>query len=241
MAYQTETELYEAIALFDKFNPGKSGVGLIYDKIHNYLTLNFKGQQGLGGIGITKRLTAEIDSHLPGLSKRLERERGKIVFIGNGVSISPTGIARKYAKKQIDEKPIIVDVFDYFDILDDLNEVNRRFFDSGKESPVHTELISLTELVYQIRKGNLEAVRYFFGSGEEKVPETLKDSSLVINCNGPPITTLDEQLTMLKIGGELYANLQPYHGENKYPIVGQDYKLTKNDGSYPGFIIRREK
>jgi hypothetical protein len=65
-------------------------------------------------------------------------------------------------------------------------------------------------------------------------------SSLVINCHGPPISRLDEQLSILDPGGELYFNIQKYKGDLDLPVLKDGFQQTQNiEKGIVGYIIQR--
>jgi hypothetical protein len=215
----------------------KSGLFFNYESASR--SLHFAAnKERLGGKGITDRYLDEIDGILPGIKKRVFQEEGKIVIPGNGLSDVPCLLAERYQRGKLHERPVILDVFSYPTLLHDLNEINHVFEVNALLPPAQSDVRSLTPIVEYIHSGDLIALQYYFGSG--KVPSEAKQANLVINCHGPRLETLDEQLALLAPGGELYCNLQSYNNEH-IPDVPSGYQLRENNiGKFKGFIIKRQ-
>jgi len=159
---------------------------------------------GIGGDGITKRPIEEVESHIPGIRKRLESETGKIAFLGNGFSNVPLRYAKLFRKGQIKHPPIVADMFDYIHFLDDLLHLQESYTSAQIAFPFEDILKTVREIVELSYINCIGLVTYFFGG--KAPPKELCGAQLAINCWGPPYSSLEEQLSILSKGGELYNN-----------------------------------
>lgn len=199
-------------------------------------------QEGMGGTGIIGRWLEEIEQYLPGVAKRIETETGKIVFAGNGTSLVPDIVAQRYKLGHCSRPPVIVDTIDYRLLLDDLGKLEQEAEVRRLPFVFFREAFNIERLLALEAASHLAIVRYKIGSGVP--PNALKGASLVVNCNGPPLSTLEEQLAMLAPGGALYFNLQSYKGETNANLQVPDgnYSVMPNHGVHErGYIITREK
>lgn len=232
--------------IIKKYNPQESGVRFCYQqntimKTAGSFNLYPPEITHIGGIGITDRHIEEIELSIPGTIKQLEEHnhdsynsKGKIAFLGNGLSIAPLSIAS--AKKP----PIIVDVFDYAQLQYDLEEITSGFKKHHMPNIFFEELSAIHAINTGISQNKIKSVRHIFGT--TPVPRMLCDIALAINCHGPPATTLYEQLEILAPGGRLHYALQHYNRE-PFPIVQSPYQLIVNSTNLhtQSAIIMREQ
>lgn len=164
-----------------------------------------KSKEGIGGFGITARSLAGIEEMIPGISELLHSQKGKIVFIGNGLSTAPIELLQNKAK---DDTPqiVIADLFSYEDSLRDFQKLRDAFIQDGVIWPsgLNDGMNYCKALCEQINLGKIQAVRYAIGDGS--LPDQLQDADIVVNSNGPPESTLNEQIQCLKVGGRLFTN-----------------------------------
>ncbi len=189
----------------------------------------------VGGTGITNRSLGAMDIELTGLIKRIAGlgQDKKIVFLGNGLSDAALDIVNK---GWIKTKPVIVDILDYRLLQEDfmilVDNFNKQKLPVTKVPGFWQKLISLQSICMGLDEGTIEAVQYVVGS--ENPPEQIKDADLVINCNGPNSVTQNEQLFLLKPGGELwtvYPSRSLPVGYNSHQLL-MGYKVTKKPSFY---------
>ncbi len=157
----------------------------------------------LGGCGVTARTIESTEEIMPGIQDRLDMERGKIVFPGNGLSNVPLIISGKYDERIVKAPPVIVDILDYQLLEQELSRVKSELDTAGLGYLLTEHLDKLGALNGAHRAGKLLTVNYFFG--KEAVPKELTNANLVVNCMGPPLTSISEQLFLLAPNGELYS------------------------------------
>jgi hypothetical protein len=175
-----------------------------YNKIMVEEAKELQRSKGIGGIGITARTIEEIEKEIPGITSRLYSERGKVAFIGNGFSNVPVEYALRQGHK-LGEAPIIIDMFDYEKVYVDLKRLSIELAQKDVDRTfIEHNLKCVKEIFKAIQREHIRSVKYFFG--DKKLPSVLQNCSLVINCFGPPISTLDEQLDMLMVSGKLYSS-----------------------------------
>jgi len=175
-----------------------------YNRIMAEEVKELKSSKGIGGIGITARTIEEIEKEIPGITSRLYSEKGKVAFIGNGFSNVPVEYSLKHDSR-LEDTPIIVDMFDYEKAYMDLKRLSVEIAHTDIDKKfINHNLICAKEIFKAIQREYIRSVTYFFG--DKKPPSVLKNCSLVVNCFGPPISTLDEQLDMLMVGGKLYSS-----------------------------------
>lgn len=177
-----------------------------------------KAHEHIGGFGITARDMPEMEELCPPLPEALRTEHGKVVVLGSGFSTLPAELASMHKAGQLNERPVIVDLFDYRQAHTDFLELQRRFTEAGLDFPFAMDLARLTDIVTAIDEGDLEAVRYTVGTGNP--PQATMNASLIVNIFGPPDHTLWEQLSMLKPGGKLLSN-SDFQGSP----LGSDFKV----------------
>lgn len=168
------------------------------------VTTNPETRFMVGGSGVSGRTAAQLEQAMPGIGERLAAERGKIVFLGNGLSTVPVEVAEKGRKS---EPPVVADVFDYPAILADFKDLMMALTEDGVDVTQVPFLLDRIRNALVINKGiadgTIKAVNYIVGSGNP--PEELKDADLIVNCYGPSATTtLSEQWSLLKPTGELW-------------------------------------
>lgn len=172
--------------------------GLVF--IGDHPETNFKFRSGFG---ITNRSTKTLENVFPGLIERVNNETGKIVILGNGASDLPVYLAERYRKGFLKDKPVVIDLFEYNLLLADLRVLKSNFLAANIEFPLERELLAVEAIQEDIKKGDLVSLLYEFGSGH--VPEEAKGASLAINILGPSNETHEEQLEVLRQGGELLS------------------------------------
>lgn len=168
----------------------------------------------LGGTGITGRDIEQLEEYIPTVTQRLKDERGKIVFLGNGVSDVPLIAAINHANGLLTAEPVVVDIFDYELLLDDFNMISLQCTNQGITIPsgFSEHHLKLQALVTAAQQGNLKFINYYVGSGTP--PQEIHNADLIINCMGPGRQTGTEQFSLLRIGGELYTNYEYRTPEN---------------------------
>lgn len=160
----------------------------------------------IGGVGVTGRTLKEMDEEIPGVKQQLEQVTGKIIIAGNGLSAETAKLlGNRYSKAGLSTKSVIVDLFDYPALRDDLADIYEacRYRITDIATEIGKKLASASAISDEIHEGNVESVRYCFGSGD--LPEMLLDADLVINCVGPISEgeSLKEQLAIVRKGGKL--------------------------------------
>lgn len=171
--------------------------------------MDFKQSQkhkGVGGIGVTSRGPEELEKEIPWANEILSLETGKIAFLGNGFSSVPLIYAKKYEEGKLSHPPIILDCFDYTLAREDFIsfKIHCEQYDLPLDPRYARCFDNLFELCSEIQNKNLIPVNYFFGQND--VPRILEGTELAVNCHGPPASSLDEQLSILRVGGELCTN-----------------------------------
>lgn len=181
----------------------ESGVRLV--AVNNDILLNTPRLSGLenlmGGYGVLGRTIDEMNMIIPGISDRLIREEGKIVFLGNGLSDAAYWLGSK--KRTI----VVVDMFDYRVLAEDFMRFERYLVEIGIGAPKLFGLFSsrLKRLVRGIEEGRIFFEQHLLGS-TGRLPVSLLESSMVVNLFGPSMATLALQLGMLALEGELWTN-----------------------------------
>lgn len=172
-----------------------------------------KQREFIGGLGLTARSLDEVEEEIPTSTKALEHASGRVIFIGNGLSDAPLFLAEKFHGGKIDSPPIIVDMFDYEKLYEDLAEISRRISDMMVPLPFPLEenSVKLGNLIKALRQGDLIAVNYCVGSNSP--PEILQGASMIINCHGPATASIEDQLSLLAPGGSLYTTYHNYSPE----------------------------
>lgn len=195
--------------IIDEFNPSQSGMRL-YRPFGTVMKLwpadiEQGGQKNPchGGKEIKGRTLQEYDAELPGISERLLNEVGKVIFIGNGFSDVPlTRIANE--NNQNLGSTIVCDLHDYRLVGEDLRFLETLFERQQIINPFIRQLRNVEALLDAAANGKLSLVSHYVGSSP--VPPLLSDADLAINVWGPPYTTVEEQVKMLRAGGELWIN-----------------------------------
>lgn len=187
--------------------PSLSGVKFDVQHFDYSITLDspFKGEF-VGGAGITYRSIDEIEIIIPTVTKRFLRETGKIIFLGNGLSNVPLTAAERHSEGELKKIPVIVDLFDYESLQKDFENIMENCRRNNCVLPLHLQPdYEIARAINQAcQEGHLKTVVYYVGSG--KIPVDLKSASLIINCMGPNFNSINEQISMLAIGGELYTH-----------------------------------
>jgi len=164
-----------------------------------------KAKENIGGSGITARSLEGVEEECPGLENALNTETGKVVVLGAGFSPLADRLAAMRVAEQVQETPVLVDLYNYDAAYNDLVALHR-FIPPG--TPAFEKLEHFTEhmktIVAAIHAGHLKVVTYLVGSGN--VPDELRNASLIINMYGPRGNTLSDQLAMLAPGGRLMTN-----------------------------------
>lgn len=182
-----------------------------------------------GGVGITNRTIGQVEGIFPGL---MNTGGKKIVFIGNGASTVPLYFADAV------HSVIINDAFPIKPLYDDLREIKRFSLQNNSPFPFLPIFESLERLLEGIRNGRLRKITHIFGTGNP--PSAMGEADIIVNCHGPPISTLNEQLSLLDPGGSLFLNLQPYRGERLPHLDPNSYDITPL-GNYIAYRITRRQ
>ncbi len=163
-----------------------------------------------GGCGIRARTLAETEAVFPGIRGELAQVQGRVLFLGNGLSDIPLKPAKRFKRGELTHPPTMVDMFSYQDLLIDFTRLDqtlqRLSIDPATLGNYRDYYQKLSALVLACDDGSLKVIEYFVGS--DKPPQTLMDSSLIVNCYGPSGRTLPEQLSFLAPGGRLFTTLE---------------------------------
>src|SRR3989338_6749477 len=133
--------------------------------------------KNVGGFGIRDYNLQQICNLIPEVDMRLRAERGKIVFLFNGLCTVPLDFAHR------DRPVIIADLVRYTDLFDDFHQLRRLIRELHLPNKIPWEA-SLQKIIRGIEKEELIHAYYFFGS--ENVPGLLQEADLVMNHLGPP-------------------------------------------------------
>lgn len=155
----------------------------------------------IGGYDMTRRTLDDIEGYIPGITEQLDKETGKIIILGNGLSPLAADIGDRFAKGQFVESPVVVDLIDYDKLLQDLEEIDKRFQEKNLLNPYADDLKTIARIVEVKQAGHIRTEVYMVGSGVP--PGNLSDASLIINAQGPSLRTLAEQVSYLTSGGTL--------------------------------------
>jgi hypothetical protein len=164
-----------------------------------------KARENIGGLGITNRSLQETYDAVPPLKDLLATEHGKVLVLGSGFSELPLELAKMYKNGQLTERPVIVDLFDYRYAYNDLVKLKGLFQDAKISFPFDTSLAYLDNIAKALDEESLSAVRYKIG--DNRLFFLLQNASLAINVAGPPLSTMNEQLATLKVGGKLVSDI----------------------------------
>lgn len=185
---------------------------------------------------ITSRSSRTIEGIIPGLIERITKEEGKILFIGNGLSDIPLVASQK---DRVGLELIVVDIFKYQDLTDDLQRFHDALTEQQIPEPLNLRLYlrGATQLSQAIKTGSLKFVYYCFGSNT--IPRSLLDADLVINIVGPSIETISEQVQLLRIGGELYISGISTSRLSIEQDLGVNYSVSEILPKENSYVIRR--
>ena len=192
----------------------------------------------MGGYGIRMRSLDEIDAFLPGAKERLLTEPGKIVIMGNGLSIAPLEVYKIRQASGNTSDITVVDLLNYRVLLRDLDSL-KHSLDTAHVSMASINIGSQNcrQLLDAERLGEIRLISYAFGSGS--TPPEVQHADLAINVMGPPPSTLEEQLQCLNPDGEL---LSKNIGDD--PIVPKGYtvRMIRSKGKQEafGWLIEKE-
>lgn len=189
--------------------PSRSGVDFMFDVNERVVWLHPPFMEFSGGLSITQRSIEELEKELPTVKQALMTTQGKIAFLGNGLSPAPLIVAKRYAEGELQEVPIIVDMFDYPKLEEDLRTLEVGFKINGLKAffPFNEHIANVTKLNREVRLGNLKAINCCIG--KEKLPADLFNLSLAINVFGPNNEALGKQPSLLKQGGQLLGVCLP--------------------------------
>lgn len=160
----------------------------------------------IGGIGITNRNLSQVIYSLGGDNpdelKRAINYSDSIIFFGNGMSLAPLELKRRFPQKRV----VVVDMIDYYEIVDIY--INRRKTIRGINKCFPAYKLILLEyftqaqaLVAGSNNGSIEIYRHIFGTGN---PPIVGNFDLGLNCYGPPEDTISEQLRLIGEKGVIY-------------------------------------
>jgi len=179
--------------------------------------------QHVGGIGITHRSLAGLETYIPEISRVLQTCTGKVGFFGNGLAFEPVQVViDRFKKGEVSSPPVVVDLFDYHLFYEDLLRLEEVVKKMGKAFPFQLELDFLNKLTQEADAGNLIlSSPYRFGTDGDLPPE-LGNCDVVVSALGPPTPTLPDQVRTLSANGQLY-------------FVSKDIQV----GTYDGFIVEK--
>ena len=186
-----------------------------FEEYENYMlkeARDYKKREGVGNIYIG---SGNLEILIPGITDRINQEKGKIVFLENGLSEAPVSMALKYEKGELIEEPVIVDIFGYIELLEDLYYLGYECSQHDIPFPYLKQLNQTSNICKQITNGNLLAVNHFVN--QKNIPRELKNASLLINSS-LPASTLEKQLLMLAPGGQLYTYQKDVVTDAKYNV-----------------------
>ena len=183
-----------------------------------------------------------MENFFPGFNRVLDELSGKAVFLGNGTSLLPQYLAERVAVGSLQERPVLVDVFDYQVLLGDLQLIRDAFVNDRTQLPddlpdgfwtkLNAQLENTQQIVDNIKARYYRATKYSVGSG--RPPQAIKGAELVVNILGPGGDTLTEQLSLLARGGKLYTS----HYYDRLPR-GYTPQPSVISGNVVGQIITR--
>lgn len=166
-----------------------------------FLIPKFKEKVIIGGYGVTRR---NLDSVFMKLGKELELSipsANSILFIGNGLSLSPIELKKLNPDKKIG----VVDMISY-------SEFKTIYLNSGKTlaeieqkfprvySDIKKFFDNAISILQAAEKGEITIYHHVYGSSK-KLESSLYD--LGINCYGPDKSSMNEQLESITPGGKI--------------------------------------
>lgn len=199
----TSDPLAEAVNNFE----ATSGVSIVWHPgMECFLTFNPSNSDSLiGGSGITARTGEEVEDLLPGITDSVLRANGKVDILGNGLSTAPLDFLKTAHARGQQLQLTLVDCFDYRLLRHDLTAFQSLLASYGQhEAGLDFQLSQCVKLCDALDAGELTALVHKMGSGP--LPDQLLGAALVLNCHGPNMSTLDEQLACLAPGGRLYIS-----------------------------------
>ena len=202
----------------------KSGVQFVYPVDTGALELVMPGHFGEPDRIITSTSWSDMANIAPEVTKILSTAKGKVVFIGNGLSPIPLIFADQFTHGDLRIRPMINDQFDYLLLLDDLTMASDSLRD--QKLPVTSRFTiyqsAANKIVTALENEQLEMMKYMFVHGQ-KPPQLLANADHVFNIWGPSANrTLDEQLKLLAPGGIL-AIVPGYTGGAPRPPYTPQY------------------
>lgn len=197
--------------------------------------------EGMTWPKLNSRSLESYDDEIPGIANKIKSETGKVVILGNGLSLVPVEIGERYLRGLVQTPPVIVDLFDPRDLYTDLIRLKEMLDEKRLPNPWEYDLLNAQSLDDAIQRGAISYVHYFVGNGDP--PPEIQNADLVINCYGPSLRSLEEQVSLLSPTGEFYNDLS--YDINPIPqIPGFKTDLLKRtDGrsSHKGIKITRDQ
>ena len=179
---------------------------------------------------VSHRHPDEAEKELPGIKKKLQQAAdSQVAFYGNGLSTLPIWYTQ-FKSLGSKNTPYVVDMLN----LDYLHEDTQRLLQilgKSKFMPKVSWKSDLESLLRSRDRGNIRLVQYLFGS--KHLPHELKSINLAINCVGPPLSTIDEQISTLALNGELITT------NPRVVIRGTNFQVSPLNGG--GNIVKRIK
>lgn len=208
---------------------------------HSYRLQRAVHTSYIGGQGISDRDVQAVESQfkLPGFGELLVQERGRIVILGNGLSNIPVALAKRYAEGELEKPPVVVDLFDYRKLQDDIAKIEEMLAANGVPLPFDSKRKeALAGIVTAADAGQVTLlVHKVINADWYRIPSQCQDASLVLNIVGPPPGTISSQLEMLRSGGRLLlAGVDP---ERIAPLSG--YRIEIPEGSRNVVIFTKER
>lgn len=156
-------------------------------------------KQHIGGANITKRNLESLDKLMVAFIAK--KQPKKIVFIGNGFSKAPAQIKDVLPKTQV----VIGDLFNY----SKLEKAFAAWIKIIKQNYgyIPSTIQEIYENITALQKKTTITPPFKFShnGGVHQLPRDFLNSDIVVNYMGPPISTLQQQLAMLKSGGYLFV------------------------------------
>ena len=126
----------------------KSGVIFPYYYGQDQLSISPPKEEFAGGVDITGRSLTELEAKLPTVSEALRTTIGQIAFFGNGLSDAPLLIVDRYILGEFPPPPIIVDMFDYAKLKEDISSITEDFVNSMIDPPFLLHLHKMSKCPY---------------------------------------------------------------------------------------------
>lgn len=154
----------------------------------------------VGGRGVTRRNWQQLESNFDQTLNERISVADSIIFFGNGLSLVPLDIKQRFPEKRVS----IVDMVDFSELAnfylnnsDLINSVIKSYPEYA--SDLLSFFKNALELVEAEKRGEIRIFHHSLGASH--IDMGMYD--LGINCYGPPIDTLDEQLMSIAPNGSI--------------------------------------